>query len=894
MTDLTQSQLEAYDRLYGDNPQPEQESTKPGVFTDWYKFASGVPGGATGGVLSLASSATDTEVNPEDGLFGFNDIINPLIHPTIEQMRQSAADYYRPDPQTTGWVGSTLYGATDVVTRAAIGNVAAPGAGLAFAAGTTGFERTKELQAQGVDENTAALSGAIQGGSLLAAGGLSSIGTSQASRILSGAGLNIAFGSGSRALDSSVLRANGYEAQAAQQEWNDASAMIADGIIGAAFHVLPHATDVPKPRADEVDAALTAKNNQHVADAAPGVPADPISASAHVDALDLAHDQFTDGQAVDVAPVVRDATFVPRPEPVPRSMADVGTVIDNRLSALDELSSGVRSKGDLRDLGKEAGDLEDLLREQYAARDANVTQAPGNQLSPDELSFAENRLADIRSQFEQHRQAIAAKNEAARLRAKLDKTDTDQELRNVAESIAPGSTNADGTPTLGGAIESALRDDGVTQDQIEPPKSNAQITEDFQAKLADHPAAVAEYSQLPDSMGGRVLNTDVARELSSDYLANRTRSAPVHEPASEFVKKLYAEKLAEPTPEGLDNTVMFTAGGTGAGKTTGLDAAIAHTGTNPEIVYDTNMNTPASAEQKIQQALDAGRNVHIVYVYRDPVEALVNGALPRAERQAAKFGTGRTVPLNEHARTHLGVRGVMDALAAKYKGDGRVRIDGYDNSRGKHDGRITALEDLPRINENGLHERLQAALDQEHRAGRISDQTRAGFRAAGRASPDAAVRGNLESQGDAGARGRSGDAAARGTGQQDAGGMGADAATGNPQARPRIADVNSLGPDQTAAAGEAAANRRAGEARGENAGRDAAAQPGAGLDPARAADVERARAVAEQSPDVTLDDGAKAGEAMRAADDDVQQSIKTGEAIKAAVACFLRFGSDVA
>ncbi len=768
MSDLTPYQQAAYDRLYGDTPESAQESTKPGVFTGWYKFASGIPGGAAGGVLSAASSATDAEVNPDEGLFGFNDIINPLINPTIEQMRQSAAEYYRPDPQTTGWVGNTLYGVSDVLTRAAIGNVAAPGAGLTFAAVTTGFERAKELEAQGVDPNTAALSGAIQGGSLLASGGLSSVGTSTAARVLSGAGLNIAFGSGSRALDSSVLRANGYEAQAAQQEWNDSSSIIADGIIGAAFHLLPHARELPRPLADEIDAALTAKNHQNVVDTAPGVPADPLSAGAHVDAMDLAHEQLTDGQEVDVAPVVRDATFVPR-------------------------------------------------------------------------------------------------------------------------EAEPG------TPDLGTSVEEALLGDGVAPEDIAQAKPDAQVTADLQAKLADHSSAVVEYSQLPDSMGGRVLNTDVARELSADYLAYRTRSAPVHEPASEFVKKLYAEKLAAPTPDGMDPIVQFTAGGTGAGKTTGLDAVMARSGDNPEIVYDTNMNTLSSAKQKIQQALDAGRRVKILYSYRDPVEALVNGALPRAERQAAKFGTGRTVPLGEHARTHTGVRKVMDALAEKYKGDSRVQIEAFDNSRGKGNGRFTALEDLPRIDENGLHERLQAALDEEHRAGRISDQTRAGFRAAGRESMGAGLGGQSEPQGAAGARGRPGNASARGEVEQNAGGVGADAAARNPQDRSRVADVTSSnGTDATTAAGEAGADRRPGEAGRNNAVGDQASNAEAGLDPARTADVERARAIAEQFPDVKLDDGTTAADAMRAADEEVSQSMKTGEAIKAAVACFMRFGSDVA
>src|SRR3546814_9387770 len=87
----------------------------------------------------------------------------------------------------------------------------------------------------------------------------------------------------------------------------------------------------------------------------------------------------------------------------------------------------------------------------------------------------------------------------------------------------------------------------------------------------------------------------LARELSPEYLANRTRSADVHEAASDTVKTLYESKLAQPTPEGLDRAVLFTAGGTGAGKTTAVNAAGDAFG-KPEITYDTNMNTLSSAE----------------------------------------------------------------------------------------------------------------------------------------------------------------------------------------------------------------------------------------------------------------------------------------------------------
>jgi hypothetical protein len=239
---------------------------------------------------------------------------------------------------------------------------------------------------------------------------------------------------------------------------------------------------------------------------------------------------------------------------------------------------------------------------------------------------------------------------------------------------------------------------------------------------ADPDGAIAEYSRLENTDGGRILSTDDARELSEHYREDRTRSVAVHEPASQFIKNLYAKKLSEPVDEGRDPLVLFTAGGTGAGKSSALTTPGGLTlQSRADIVYDANMNTVPSAEKKIQQALDSGRDVAIQYTYRDPVEALTGGALPRAMRM------GRTVPLEAHLDTHVGSRKTIETLQTKYAEDPRVRFSFIDNSLGKGNARAAkSLDSLPQIEENGLREKLQNALDEEHSAGRISEAVRNG------------------------------------------------------------------------------------------------------------------------------------------------------------------------
>lgn len=257
----------------------------------------------------------------------------------------------------------------------------------------------------------------------------------------------------------------------------------------------------------------------------------------------------------------------------------------------------------------------------------------------------------------------------------------------------------------------------------------------------DVDAAAAEYAKLEDSAGGKILNTDVARELSPDYLKDRTKSAAVHEPASWLIKKLYATKLAEAPRAGEEPLVLFSAGGTGAGKTSGLDL-VPELVTSAQIVYDTNMNKFEGARQKIDQALAAGKDVHVVYTYRDPIEALKNGALPRAARQEKKFGSGRTVPLEEHLGTHVGSRQTMDQLAAHYAADDRVVITAIDNSRGKNGARAVELGEIPKLPKdayNGLREKAVSTLEAELGAGRISEAVHRGF---SEGVPDAAGKGN--------------------------------------------------------------------------------------------------------------------------------------------------------
>lgn len=239
----------------------------------------------------------------------------------------------------------------------------------------------------------------------------------------------------------------------------------------------------------------------------------------------------------------------------------------------------------------------------------------------------------------------------------------------------------------------------------------------FAKQIAASPKdAEALYAKLADTAGGKILNTDTVRELSAEYRNDRSSLSPaVHEPASHFTKMMYANRLAEAP---VSNTVMFTSGGAGAGKSSGIKGVPAAQAMQDraDVVYDTNMNKFSSAKEKIDQALATGRDVQIAYVARDPVEALTHGALPRAMGS----GGGRTVPLSEHIKTHVGAATTIKQIAEHYADNPNVQIHYIDNTKGKG-GATLSDKTLPdKLNFENLSERLHSALKAEHEAGRIS------------------------------------------------------------------------------------------------------------------------------------------------------------------------------
>jgi len=246
-----------------------------------------------------------------------------------------------------------------------------------------------------------------------------------------------------------------------------------------------------------------------------------------------------------------------------------------------------------------------------------------------------------------------------------------------------------------------------------PLTTKEQAAQERMKRIVAHvDAAEAEYAKLDGTDGGNIINTDIARELSPDYsnsLQSRsTMSNAVQEPSSWLADKLYERRLARPVREGKEASVMFTAGGSDAGKSVSLGSEEAQ---RADIIYDGNMNNLPKARKRIAAALKSGRNVNIQFTYRDPIDAFKNGVLPRA----MKFG--RAVPVEAHADTHNGSFKTVMALARQYADDDRVTFRSVDVSA----GRASSLDAIADKHYEVTPSQLHKIAAEEFKNGRITE-----------------------------------------------------------------------------------------------------------------------------------------------------------------------------
>jgi hypothetical protein len=254
------------------------------------------------------------------------------------------------------------------------------------------------------------------------------------------------------------------------------------------------------------------------------------------------------------------------------------------------------------------------------------------------------------------------------------------------------------------------------------------VAETFNRQIADDPMGMIElYKKLKDAEGGKVHDTDAFRELSSNYLADRSLSPSVHEPASALNKMYYAMRLAE--TQGQEGRWLFTGGGPGSGKSSGPAGPMRD---SADLVFDGTLAKFDTNVLRIDDALKSGKDVDIVFVDRAPEKA-IRQAVGRAMRQVKKEGSGRTIPIDHFAQMHVDSRKTIKQLVERYKGNPDVRIKLINNNGGPNDAaRLSegfTIDQIADLDYNQTVRRVTAVLEEMKREGKgvISDDIYRGF-----------------------------------------------------------------------------------------------------------------------------------------------------------------------
>lgn len=260
------------------------------------------------------------------------------------------------------------------------------------------------------------------------------------------------------------------------------------------------------------------------------------------------------------------------------------------------------------------------------------------------------------------------------------------------------------------ALEQIIRGEPVNVTHDVPMDTPPQAL-DFGARSIDE--LEAEYAALPQSEGGKVFDTDIIRELSSDYRKDRTLSGKLHKAASDLNGQLFTRALAKPVEEGKAPVVLFTAGGGGSGKSSATEKI--RSALSADITLDGTLSKLDKAKSNIEATLASGRDVEIVYVYRSP-EKSVAGAITRA------IETRRPVSVTALADAHANSPEVVKELAKIYTDNERVHITAIWNDGELGTSKPISLEDIPHVNKQQAEETFRNTLDSTYQNGELDDQ----------------------------------------------------------------------------------------------------------------------------------------------------------------------------
>ncbi|HBT1979800.1 Uncharacterised protein [Klebsiella pneumoniae] len=459
------------------NQQLDDAVSNPAGFNSDVGFFDNAAGAGLSGLYSglvakpdqLLWAGMDKLVSPIAKFVNENTSVNDTSAEYIAEQRKLAQQQVKrltPDAATTGTAGQVLHGLFDMGGQAVVGSLlAGPAGGAAAVTSLQGFSEYERLTAQGVDFRTAQEAGLVQGitagagtlipmslglraggalaegvGTQLARTGESAVRSAAATAaratpdIAYAAGTNIAFGMAQRGLTAQTLRDGGYTEMANQYDVFDRQAIAIDAVLGVAFggigrfiNARGESVNTPEFAPSDVDAALSANAAHHAEiDVAPGVPVNVLSRDAHIQALQKAMRDVSEGRAVDVASIAEPASFsdIPgRRSLIAQSIdevlfqADEGSAaraIETRI--LEEQAAQVLPRGDRQVYQSEIANSQRIIDNLTEQRNQILSEEPkgsGKQLAQSRadkqsrLRDLDQRITEAQGRLEFSREALA-------------------------------------------------------------------------------------------------------------------------------------------------------------------------------------------------------------------------------------------------------------------------------------------------------------------------------------------------------------------------------------------------------------------------------------------------------------------------------------------------------
>lgn len=146
------------------------------------------------------------------------------------------------------------------------------------------------------------------------------------------------------------------------------------------------------------------------------------------------------------------------------------------------------------------------------------------------------------------------------------------------------------------------------------PAERETIGKSFLERIKTDPTMVDQYVK----QFGNVIDPDYAKKMMPEYQVNPEQfTQTAHEGSSILAKKVYQHYL-DTLPKGSD--ILFSAGGGGSGKTATIGLFKKSGNQRFGLTYDATLSDLLPSKMRINDALNSGHKVTIVYTNRDSLD----------------------------------------------------------------------------------------------------------------------------------------------------------------------------------------------------------------------------------------------------------------------------------